>query len=81
MLNREKKISPGASVHISGLHLYAFLSPNLNFYACRSKMLNVTLIHRTITIDIYVNVQIKSCILVLKCKPMQNRYNECEVLK
>ena len=39
--------SPGASVHISGLHLYAFLSPNLNFCACRSKMLNVTLIHRT----------------------------------
>ena len=35
-------------MHISGLHLYAFLSPNLNFYACRSKMLNVTLIHRTI---------------------------------
>ena len=34
-------------MHISGLHLYAFLSPNLNFYACRSKMLNVTLIHRT----------------------------------
>ena len=34
-------------MHISGLHLYAFPSPNLNFYACRSKMLNVTLIHRT----------------------------------
>ena len=47
MLNKEKNFSPGASVHISGLHLYAFLSPNLNFYACRSKMLNVTLIHRT----------------------------------
>ena len=44
---RKKNFSPGASVHISGLHLYAFLSPNLNFYACRSKMLNVTLIHRT----------------------------------
>ena len=47
MLNKEKIFSPGASVHISGLHLYAFLSPNLNFYACRSKMLNVTLIYRT----------------------------------
>ena len=45
-VEQRKKNSPGASVHISGLHLYAFLSPNLNFYACRSKMLNVTLIHR-----------------------------------
>ena len=35
--------SSGASVHIAGLHLYVFLSPNLNFYACRFKMLNVAL--------------------------------------
>ena len=25
---------------VAGLHLYVFLSSNLNFYACRSKMLN-----------------------------------------
>ena len=30
-------------MHISGLHLHVFLSPNLNFYACRSNMLNVAL--------------------------------------
>ena len=40
---RMKFFSSGASVHISGLHLHVFLSPNLNFYACRSKMLNVAL--------------------------------------
>ena len=40
---RMKFFSSGANVHISGLHLHVFLSPNLNFYACRSKMLNVAL--------------------------------------
>ena len=34
---RLKFFSSGASVHISGLHLHVFLSPNLNFYACRSQ--------------------------------------------
>ena len=42
-----KFFSPGASLAIIGLHRYVFLSPNLNFYAFRSKMLNVTLSHCT----------------------------------
>ena len=47
-MNNEKKIFPGASVAVAGLHLYGFLSPNLNFHACRSNLLKVTLSHRTI---------------------------------
>ena len=39
----ENFFSSGASVAVAGLHLYVFLSPNLMFYACRSKMLNVAL--------------------------------------
>ena len=48
--------SPGTSVAVAGLHLYVFLSPNLNFHACRSKLLNVTLNHCTTESILYCTI-------------------------
>ena len=45
----KKIFSSGASVAVAGIHLYVFLSLNLNFGACTINTLNVTLSNRTIT--------------------------------
>ena len=47
MLNSENFFSSGANVAVAGLHLYVFLSLNVNFGACTINTLNVTLSNRT----------------------------------